>query len=449
MHGELWRIYRALDLEMRRAGPGSLSRIRKAARVGKNYFRELGLRLEAGAERGFDLAVLLRALAALGRDRRDFFTDLYGPPDPIARLRTETARLGEPLLIVTRARQALAGENDCPREETLPFDGAGFPDARKLDDHRFKDPRQTLGLIAGALEMVAAGLSPRRGALPLLAVWGSARRMVFDQPGALEEAQQALVTAYELAEPSGDPALLGDLLQRIAYVVGDRGDRERALELTDRALVQHTTACHRRGVGRSLVDRGMWLYYLGNPRQAITAQKAALEHLPEDERRNRFSALQGLGLYYQSLGETEQARRYASLAGEAVDGLGAWFRGKLLWLWASINMADGAHQQAERYLQDVVTIFKQVNPIESAVATTELVRLQLEHGKPADAYEAARKAVELIGPLKGNRLAVGAIEELSRCGYAGRGLSIAMVEGVARSIQEGWERLCRRSHKSC
>ena len=137
----------------------------------------------------------------MGRDKVDFFTDLFGSPNPIERLRAETAKLGEPPEIVTRVRQLLAdGEYEAP--ESSPAAGViGFPqrgiheglpaDIKKLDDHRFHDPRQTMELVAGALDFVEAGVAPRWTAVLLLAVWGSARRMVFDRPNTLDEAQQA------------------------------------------------------------------------------------------------------------------------------------------------------------------------------------------------------------------------------------------------------------------
>ncbi len=288
-------------------------------------------------------------------------------------------------------------------------------------------------------------MAPRWTAVLLLAVWGSARRMVFDRPNTLDEAQQALIAAYEIAEAWGAAPILGDLLQRLGCVVADRGDRQRALALTDLALVKHATGCHQRGIARSLVDRGGWLYYLGKPCQAIEAQQAALEQLPEDERRNRFSAFQNLGLCYQELGEPDRAKHYAKLAEEISDGLGDFLRGKLLWLQAGISVDCHERGKAERYLENVIGIFFAIHPIESAVATTDLVRLQLEDGRLPDAYETARNAVHLVGALKKNRIAAAAIEELTCCAYAGRGLTVALVDEVAQRIKEGWERQKRRS----
>ncbi len=447
---DLLRIYQAIEREARAAGPGTLTRMLEAAGVGKNYLCQLRLRLEAGQERSCDLVFLLRALDFLGLDKVDFFTDLFGSRNPIERLRAETARFGEPPAIVTRVRRLLAdGECEPPPEASPGTPNAAAPalpaDVQRLDDHRFHDPRQTLALVADALNFVEAGVAPPWTAVLLLAVWGSARRMVFDRPNTLDEAQQALIAAYEIAEPWGAGAILGDLSQRLGYIVADRGDRRRALALTDLAIVQHATGGNRRGIARSLVDRGGWLYYLGQPRQAIEAQQAALEQLPEDEQRNRFSALQHLGYFYQELGDPEQARRYAKLAEEIVDGLGDWLRGKFLWLMAILSLDERDDQQAEQYLRDVIAVFEPIHPIESAVATAALVRLQLQNGRSADAHETARNAVHLIGALKKNRIAAAALEELAACGFAGSGLTLALLEDVARAIRKGWERQKRRS----
>ncbi len=449
---DLLRIYQAIEREARAAGPGTLTRMQEAAGVGKNYLCQLRLRLESGQEKSCDLVFLLRALDFLGLDKVDFFTDLFGLPNPIERLRAETARSGEPPEVVIRVRQ-LQAVGDC---EPPPESSPGAPGAaalalpveiQKLDDHRFHDPRQTLELVADALNFVEAGVAPPWTAVLLLAVWGSARRMVFDRPNTLDEAQQALIAAYEIAESWGAGAILGDLSQRLGYIVADRGDRQRALILTDLAIVQHATGGHRRGIARALVDRGVWLYYLGQPRQAIEAQKAALEQLPEDEQRNRFSAFQNLGLCYQELGEPERAKRYAKLAEEISGGLGDFLRGKLLWLQAGINIDCAELGKAEHYLEDVIAVFYSIHPIESAVATTDLVRLQLRDGRPADAHETARSAVHLAGALKKNRIAAAAIEELTCCGFAGRDLTIASVDDLARRIQKGWERQRRRSRR--
>ncbi len=458
MIDDLLRIYQAIEREARAAGPGTLTRMLRAAGVGKNYLRQVRRRLEAGEAKSCDLAVLLRALDFLGHDRMSFFADLFGSPNPLERLRTETARLGEPPEIVARVRQLLAAGDGESLPGPLPGAGApessrrtgeGLPaDVQRLDDLRFHDPRQTLELVADALRFVEAGVTPRWTAVPLLAVWGSARRMVFDRPNTLDEAQQALLAAYEIAEPWGAAALLGDLLQRLGYVVADRDHRRWALALTDLALVKHATGSHRRGIARTLVDRGMWLYYLGKPRQAIEAQRAALEQLPEDEQRHRFSAFQNLGLCYRELGEPERARRYASFAEETVSGLGDWLRAKLLWLMAFLSLDEDDDRQAEQFLEEVIGLFRPIHPIESAVATTDLVRIQIQYRRPAAAYQTARNAVYLIGALKKNRIAAAAIEDLCRHGYAGRGLTVEVIDGIARAIREGWERQKRRSRRN-
>lgn len=100
----------------------------------------------------------------------------------------------------------------------------------------------------------------------------------------------------EIARARADHGSFGDLLQRTASVVGDDGDYGGALFLAREATDWHLLGGDMVGVGRTFVDRGVWLYYLEDYREAIAMQERALDELPTSERRHRFTALQGLGL---------------------------------------------------------------------------------------------------------------------------------------------------------
>ncbi len=430
---ELRAAHRELDRLLAETGRGAISRIQLAAGVGQTYLRDVRNRLATGQEKSYDLGVLLRMLRALGIDRQIFFARVYGSKDPVALLELEARRLGEPPDVVARVRDLLLEQEWEPLAEV--------PEAiQTLDADRHHDP-EAVGLVAlGDLKRVAAGRLPASWGVPLLAVYGSALRMLEDHDGAL----QTLVAALQVARRSGDPATLADLLQRLAFVVADRGEHLRALELARAAEGWYVRADCRVGIGKTLVDQGCWLSKLGRPRESILANEAALKYLPAEETSNRFAALQTLGLSFWSLEELDDAQRYADEAEEIAPGVGPWQRAQLAWLQARIATSRKDFGPAETLFQESAEFFAPLSSVEAALVSSELTRVLLLQGRAAEAQGLANTMLRFIEPLRHNRVASAAMADLWRCAAAGHGLSLEVVERTIRGLEEGRVQDCTR-----
>jgi hypothetical protein len=191
------------------------------------------------------------------------------------------------------------------------------------------------------------------------------------------------------------------------------------------------------GVGKTLVDQSMRLYYLDRAREAAAAAEVSLRYLPESEQRNRFSALAYLGFTSLALGDPSAAARYAEEARRISSGMSPWFLGKLIWLQGSICVELGELGEAEGHLREVVEIFRAVDPGETALVTTDLVRVLLMRGQKVEAYQTAQSMLPLVGPRR-NRILAGAIADLLRNGTAG--LNLELVERVRAKMEKARER---------
>ncbi len=370
-------------------------------------------------------------LDALGADRRIFFGRLYDIPKPIALCQLEARQLGEPPEVIARVRDLLRLEEWQPLPEVPQL-------IRDLDAHRYRNANEARDSARGDLIKVGAGLIPPSWGVPLLAVYGSALRMTDDSDRAL----QAVVTALELAEPTGDLSTLGDLLQRLAYVVADRrADHRRALQLAKQASDWHFQAGDLNSAGKTFVDRGLWLYKLGRLDEAIRMQLTALEHLADDEDQHRCAALHGLGVYHRELGDLERAQEYALRARELAPHVGPSLVAKLRWLDARIAIDRCQYEDAEKLLRKAVRAFVPISPFEAAKATTELVRVLLYQGRQDLARETAGTMARFIEPLeRQSRDAAAAALDLMLCAQTDRGLTRAELDRVAAVLEKERER---------
>jgi tetratricopeptide (TPR) repeat protein len=430
---ELRGIYRELRRLIDAEGHGAISRIQSVAGVGESYLRDLWPRLAAGRDKGYDLGVLLRLLRALGVDRRIFFGRVYGAPDPVALLELETRQLGEPEDAVVRLRDLLLEGGWEPPAE-LPAE------IRSLDKHRHTDARAVREAAHGDLVKVASGLLPRSSGVALLAVYGSALRMLMQ----LDEAQQALMAGLAVARRHGDPSTIADLLQRLSYVVGDRGNYQHALELSRVAESWHVRADDRVGIGKTLADQGGWLHYLGRFRDSIALNEVVLRYLPAELGYNRFGALQVSGLGCLALGDADEAQRYAELAEEQAAGVGPWQRMQLKWLQARIAASKRAYDTAEELFRRTTEYFAPLCPVSAALASAELVRVLMLQSRLEESYGLARSILRFVEPLRDNKLASAAMADLWRCANARRGLDLKLVERTIRELEKGRVPRCTR-----
>ncbi len=397
---------RALDQEIRSRGRGSIRAVERAAGHGEGWWQH---RVESG---NITIHQLLEVLEHLGLDAVGFVRRALGAEGALELDRPR----GKPPEIIgkawDRARSGVEGS------------GVGAPFLDTLDQQRYRDPGEVVKLALWAVDHVELDLLPR-----LLGVTGSAWRLMI----LLDEATHAIHAGIEIAQERGDQPAVGNLLQRLSYVVADRGDRAEALRLAERAAMINLRSGDQFALGKALVAQGIWLYYLGRSEEAIETQKSALDQLQPGPSRPRCAAFQCMGGAQQQLGNLDAALENVIAAQEAAVGNEDWAKAKLLWLRARIHGDLEELDQAASLLGEVVAMFRELHYGETALATCELVRIQLLLGRPADSYRTATSMRALLDPLHHNQIISAAIADLLRSGRAG--LTLGLIERVMARIE--------------
>jgi tetratricopeptide (TPR) repeat protein len=400
------RLVEALDEEIRSRGYGSIRAVERATGHSEGWWQH---RAESG---DINVHQLLVVLDHLGLDPVSFLRRALGAEGGLELDRPR----GEPPEIVVKAwdrvRSGVEGSGL----------GSAFLDT--LDKQRYQEPEEVVKLALWAVDNIELELLPR-----LLGVAGSAMRLMI----LLDEAEQAIHAGIKIAQRQAARPAVGDLLLRLSYVVADRGDREEALRLTEKAAMIFIRCGDRFALGKALVDQGNWLYYLDRPEEAIETQKIALEKLPPGPSRPRCAAFLCISGSQQSLGKLSAALENVIVAQETAFGSEEWARGKLLWVRAKIHADLGQLENAACLFGDVVDIFSELHPGETALATCELVRVQLLLKHPEVAYQTAASMCALIEPLRHNKIISAALGDLLRSGQ--KGLTLALVKRVMAQIE--------------
>ncbi len=416
---QLSRLLKALQRRLNERR-GAVRRTEEAVGVSPGYFRA-----QRNRRKGASLLPLLKALDFINAHPRELFVEAFHPHNnPIRDLRRETHSLGTkpPRLVTDILRRA-------NKPAVLPKLAATY--LRELDSLHYADARLVRDQAIAAVRHIPRSLLPR-----LLGVYASALRLLEKHNGA----QHALTTGLELAMAQDDVSTIGDLWQRFAFVVADSGNYQRALAISERAERIHVRVGDDIAIGKTLIDQGIWLYYLDWPLESIELHLAALPRLLHDPqlRRSRATALQTLGFNYLKLQDLDRAEAYAAQARQEASELGPWVFGGILWLQADIATARGRYEEAEGFFREAVEIFSPTSAGQAALASIELVRSLLLQGRDREAHETAKAMARLVELLhrKKNRVAEAALTELIRCGLERRGLSLALLDSTAQKIRK-------------
>ena len=408
-HEEVQMVLAFLDEKLQSAD-ARIGQIETAIGRYAGFFRDLRRPSRRGSIRVVDLMATLKRL---NQDPAVFFAQALGKENLIP----TTPCAGTPPPLVERAHRRLVSRT--PGSLDRPY-------LEELDTLRFRDPERVVRLAEDAVDFVVPEAVPF-----LLGVAGSAWRILIR----LDEAEHALQAGLEIARDLGNTHLEGELLQRMAYVFADRGDHERALTASKEASVTFLLADDLPSVGRTLVDQGIFNAYLDHSKESIAAYGAALKHLAPNDHSNRFAALQGLGVVHEALGDLEPALSCIRQALELDHEIEPFHLGKLRWLEGNIALRLGRPELGEAALREAVRTLRPIHPVDSALATIELVRLLLRERRPEDAYETAAGMLKLLEPLRRqrNQLVSAAIADLLRHGR--QGFDLALVERVAHQIR--------------
>lgn len=418
-HSDAERLVDALDREIRARGYGAVTEASAAVGRERSWWNQV---MRAG-----DLKVsqLLGLLRHLGRHPALFLRRVLGSPGgwEVDRPRGEEPELVAAAWERLRERDGKRGSGG----ETPPTGTVTERYLETLDRQRYDQPEEVLSSAKWAVKRADPSLLPA-----ILGVAGSAWRMRMD----LDRAEHCLQAGMAMAEELEDDAALARLVQRLSYVLADRGDRERALRMAERAAVLFVRVEDEVGLAKATVDQGIWLYYLGRYGASIRSCRAGLGRLGEDAPpESRCGALQVLAMSHLELGEPEEALEYLDEAQElaASPAMGKLCRTKVSWTRALALVELDELDRAIEILEVVVEAYCEVHAGEAARATCDLVRGLLLAERPADAYRAAQRMLPLMEPLKDHGVVSAAIADLMRGGE--KALTLALVERVREQIE--------------
>lgn len=424
------RIMQTLKAEFDDRGRGSIARTERALKLRDGYFRK------NRSARSFRLEKLAAYLEVMDVDPGSFFRRAFedsdlaeaerqADTDPIASFLTEARSIPR-----GKAARLLNKVDSLRLHNSLQMlSEADRKLLDRLDDKRYEDhaacAAEAEKLCRRALErhhvkMVARALGIRASALRL--------------GGQLNRAQLHLTSALRLARRHRLRDVEADLLQRVIYVVADRGEHQQALAIADRSLVLYEDLQDVAGIGKAQVDRGAMLFRLGDYEQAQEAYEVALRHLPEALPRYRWSALQSLACTHLATGRVDAADRRLEEAAPYRPA-GGHHVGRLAWLRARIARERHDYATAERLYREALVIFADF-PGDAVLASIELVRLYMVCGRIQDARQLARGMRALVFDLPDNNVLGAAAWQLARAEMLG-GLTVELVDKVAKEIEGG------------
>jgi len=253
----------------------------------------------------------------------------------------------------------------------------------EIDELRWRSPAEAVRKAEAAMETAEAS-----ELLRLLGVMGTALRM----QSLLPEARRALGYGLRLARRLGDDWAVADLQRRLAYCYGNDADFRSALTLTDRALARFVRIPDLGKTGECLTDRGQWLYQMEDYRRSIRTSEAALELLPSEEQRHRFTCELGIGYCWIALGRPRRATA-AALSASAIPvepALGA----AAAFLAAELAEGRSEYESAQAHYLKAAEGYRDANHSEAALASIKALEMTLRAGRPP-----SQAHLDLLGAL--------------------------------------------------
>lgn len=429
-----------------------------------------------GGRNGIRLDLFLKTLEALGVDAGIFFARTLGgrrkPEDDLPELAAGGDEDRPLRMIAAATRELLVSEP--PAADPVATAGAAevaelaargrieqqrrLRDTRKyrthafalaylehLDSLRYDHADEAARLVTKvAVTLIPALPGPRRERLALqslaLGVFGSARRL----KGHFPAAARAFHLALEVARGERLMDDVARLLQRASYLLRDHGRFEHALDFLREALEIYVDLGSRVGIGKTLVDRGMMLTYLGHHEATILVLRRALSYLEDTEAdlpRSHLAAYQYLAYSCEQLGELDEAEKYLEQGARAFATRHAVDSAKLRWLQGSLAIQRGHYRRAEALLREARRVLAETEkPGQQIVISVDLIQALLAQGKGDEAYQLARDMASLLERFPNDRFAEAAVVKLVRAALEGQ-LDNAV-------LREAREMMTRGAHPS-
>ena len=364
---------------------GALTEAERKAQVFPSYVRK---RKDAGT---IDLRKMLAVLEAFNEHPARFFRRVFPNRENDYRTFIEPPTGPQPDIIEqAQRRMASSSPSSIPRSHL-----------EELDRLRYDEPERAKQGVVSALDFVS-----HDDVAFALGVWASAQRMLLN----LSEAGHGLHAGLDIADSKKDLLARGDLLQRLACVVADNGMYAEALALATGSTDARARTGDLHAVGRSLVSRGEWLYYLEHYEESIAMHRQALPLLAPFDHIHKATVWQDTALCLRAQGNHEEASKALQHAWAFAEAIGKLNRSKLLWLDAVIDCDRQAFDLGEEKLLAVVKTLSTLHRGEAALATVDLVETQILSGKTSLACQSARTILPLITTLSAKNPVIRSVE---------------------------------------
>lgn len=275
------------------------------------------------------------------------------------------------------------------------------PTLESLEELAHDEPVGAIRLAETMIGEVPLDLLPR-----LLAIAGTAYRR-------LERLDDAMHVLLEAERRATDPLDLGDVKQRLAYVIAARGSLDEAIAKVLEAQNLYLLAGDESALGRALVDQGMFLFHRDRLPAAALCLEQALQRLGDGEFRNRFSALVGLALCVGRKDPEradrllEQALPLAKQSGRAM----CW-----KWSWARVRLLQdrGDSGSAQKVLENLCEEYLlRGHFLDASLAAVDLVQIVQGQGHSPGIYAELIRRIAFSLPEEG--LAASALTRLWAC----------------------------------
>lgn len=301
------------------------------------------------------------------------------------------------------------------------------PMLNELEQSRYQDPRQTLSEATTLLPSLET-----EDKLQCFGIIGSCHR----QLGEFGEAKAALAGALRLAErTSASHPVAGDLIQRVAYVRMFEGWLSRGLTLFDSALSRHLLGDSRRGIGRTLVGKGLILGTMEREEAALEFLKAATSYLPPDEKIHRFSAWQLQAYLADELGRADEACDALEEAKKLRGQVGILLAQKVDWAEARIQRSAGQYEKAVSTFQELAESYEEKSSwLTSVIAKLELAETLTLAGRFREVDVTLKSTAAYLTKLGSNPSATAVITKLVRASLKTRALTLEQVKAARMAL---------------
>lgn len=298
----------------------------------------------------------------------------------------------------------------------------------ELEWLRFTAPEKALELAQERAEQAS------RHVLPLyLGEWAAALRAM----GKTKDARGVAMVAIRAAKRWGKPSVLGDVIQKLAYVEAYRGDFGQAVALAEKALVLHAEDCYTNGIGRCLGDQGYVATLQRDYAKGLNFFESALHYLDEDDRLARFSCSMNASFCCQQLALEDDRRAFLDEALKHQEDVPEGMLMRAKWEEVEVRVLEGKYDGAAQTFKTLASYFLERDQIpQAALATCELVQVLLKQKRIDEAFQVAKTLAPLVMDLSDDSVTAAAITEILRATGATHRELAAAVRDAASKIKD-------------